>query len=61
MPLLVFIGNGTREGAVKLVVKGSWGDGLSLSNGAESLDSLCFVAGFTEVFFSAEDSYFKDE
>jgi len=42
--LLVFVGDGTREGAVKPVVKGGWGDGLSLSDGAESSGSLRFVA-----------------
>jgi len=60
-PLLVFVGNGTREGAVKPAVKGSWGDGPSPSDGAESSGLLRFVAGFTEVFLSIEDSHFKDK
>jgi len=60
-PLLVFVGDGTREGAVKLAVKGSWGDGLSLSDRAESSGLLRFIAGFTEVFLSVGDSHSNDE
>jgi len=59
--LLVFVGDGIREGAVKLVVKGGWGDGLSPSDGVESSGSLRFITGFTEVFLSVGDSYSNDE
>jgi len=60
-PLLVFVGDGTREGAVEPVVKGGWGDGPSPSDGAESSGSLRFIAGFTEVFLSVGDSHSNDE
>jgi len=59
--LLVFVSDGTREGAVKPVVKGGWGDSLSPSDGAESSGLLRFITGFTEVFLSVGDSYSNDE
>jgi len=53
------MGDGTREGTIKVVVKSSGWDSLSLSDWSELLGLLRLSAGLTKVFFGVGDSHSK--
>jgi len=58
-PLVILMGDGTREGAIKAVVKSSGWDSPSLSDWSELSGLLRLSAGLTKVFFGVGDSHSK--
>jgi len=58
-PLVILMGDGTREGAIKAAVKSSGWDSPSLSDWLELSGLLRLSAGLTRVFFGVGDSHSK--